>query len=148
VPDHGHSAKHAYIATVGAFFLTLSLYSLTRRLHCSCRRAVAVAPLPTATLLTPPRRARARTAALTRAAVPLTRAAVPLTHAHRARRARARAAMPLARPHRAPRPRPSPCPRHQRRAPPPPPEGGGRLLARCHRRPVTPRVPSSPPREV
>jgi hypothetical protein len=69
--------------------------------------------------------------------------------------------------HRAPRP-PPPCPR--RRAPRPPPPcpspspaplavpppptlrattaAGGCLLARRHRHPATPRVPSSPPREV
>jgi hypothetical protein len=31
VPDHGHSAKHAYIATVRLFFLTLFSLSTSRR---------------------------------------------------------------------------------------------------------------------
>jgi hypothetical protein len=48
VPDHGHSAKHAYIPTVSAFFLTLSLFS---RVDAAALHTVA--PLPTAAATSP-----------------------------------------------------------------------------------------------
>jgi periplasmic protein TonB len=143
VPDHGHSAQHAYIPTVSAFFLTLSL-------SISC---VVAAPLPTAaatspTAVVPSRPHRRAPRPLCPpcpspapavpaptlpcpqprppcpSPAPAAAPVVPLTRASHARRAHARAAVPLVVPlARAPRhapaaplvvPPPGPPPRPRR----------------------------------
>jgi hypothetical protein len=151
VPDHGHSAKHAYIPN-GQRFLPHSLTLLTHtrrrralahRAPAHCRRARArediahtraapprppyprpPCPSPTAPVPSPPCPSPAPAAL-----------AVPLNLARRARRAPCRAPRPPppCPRRRAPRPRlrprPSPCPR------PPPPPVPCRALARPAPRP-------------
>jgi hypothetical protein len=151
----------------GCLLLLLFSHSLRRSLsltHAAAHtRALRPCPAPAPPCPAPvpapcPRRAPVVLAPCPRP--PATRRVVPRARARRA----PRPPCPVSRrcaPHRAPRP-PPPCPRRRAPCSPPPcpspsplavpptptprdtTAAGGRLLARRHRRPATPRVPSSP----